>query len=43
MMGNWTGDGRKEDVVTVLEGIRAAVSRQTQVLTLPAPVSMSRR
>ena len=32
MMGNWTGDGRKEDVVTVLEGIRAAVSRETQVL-----------
>jgi beta-glucosidase len=25
MLGNWTGDGRKEDVVTVLEGIRSAV------------------
>jgi beta-glucosidase len=25
MMGNWTGDGRAEDVVTVLEGIKAAV------------------
>jgi beta-glucosidase len=25
MLGNWTGDGRKEDVVTVLDGLRAAV------------------
>jgi beta-glucosidase len=32
MMGNWTGDGRAQDVVTVLEGIRAAVSPQTRVL-----------
>jgi len=31
MMGNWTGDGRKEDVVTVLEGVKAAVSARTQV------------
>ncbi len=31
MMGNWTGDGRKEDVVTILEGIRAAVSPGTRV------------
>ena len=30
-MGNWTGDGRADDVVTVLEGIRKAVSRETQV------------
>lgn len=26
MLGNWTGDGRKEDVVTVLEGIRSALT-----------------
>jgi beta-glucosidase len=31
MMGNWTGDGRAEDVVTVLAGIKAAVSTSTQV------------
>jgi beta-glucosidase len=31
MMGNWTGDGRKEDVVTILEGIRAAVQPGTRV------------
>lgn len=31
MMGNWTGDGRAGDVVTVLEGIRAAVSAGTHV------------
>jgi beta-glucosidase len=32
MMGNWTGDGRAEDVVTVLEGIKAAVTPKTQVV-----------
>lgn len=31
MMGNWTGDGRQEDVVTILEGIRSAVSSGTRV------------
>jgi len=31
MMGNWTGDGRAEDVVTLLAGIRAAVSAATRV------------
>ncbi len=31
MMGNWTGDGRKEDIVTVVEGIKAAVSSGTSV------------
>ncbi len=31
MMGNWTGDGRPEDVVTVLDGLRAAVSEKTLV------------
>ncbi|HXH05111.1 MAG TPA: beta-glucosidase BglX [Vicinamibacterales bacterium] len=31
MMGNWFGDGRDEDVVTVLDGIRAAVSPATTV------------
>ena len=31
MMGNWTGDGRADDVVTVLQGIRAAVSPGTAV------------
>jgi beta-glucosidase len=30
-IGNWTGDGRLDDVVTVLAGIRNAVSRQTEV------------
>lgn len=30
-LGPWTGDGRPEDVVTILEGIRAAVSRFTRV------------
>ncbi|MBI2220203.1 MAG: beta-glucosidase BglX [Acidobacteria bacterium] len=32
MMGNWTGDGREEDVVTVLEGIKAAASAATKVV-----------
>ena len=31
MMGNWTGDGKAEDVVTVLQGIKAAVSPGTTV------------
>ncbi|HEY3189718.1 MAG TPA: glycoside hydrolase family 3 N-terminal domain-containing protein, partial [Solirubrobacteraceae bacterium] len=31
MMGNWTGDGRAEDVVALLAGIRAAVSPSTRV------------
>jgi beta-glucosidase len=31
MMGNWTGDGRADDVVTVLAGIKAAVAPATQV------------
>ncbi len=31
MMGNWTGDGRASDVVTILEGIRQAVSPKTTV------------
>jgi beta-glucosidase len=31
MMGNWTGDGRAEDVVTLLAGLKAAVSPATQV------------
>ena len=35
MMGNWTGDGRQEDVVTVLAGIRAAVAAGTEILHAP--------
>jgi beta-glucosidase len=31
VLGSWRGDGRKEDAVTVLAGIRAAVSARTQV------------
>jgi len=31
MMGNWTGDGRADDVVTVLAGIKAAVGPATRV------------
>jgi beta-glucosidase len=31
MMGNWIGDGRADDVVTVLAGIKAAVAPATQV------------
>jgi len=31
MMGNWTGDGRADDVVTVLAGIKAAVGPATHV------------
>jgi beta-glucosidase len=30
-MGSWTGDGRKEDVVTLLAGIRAKVSPGTKI------------
>ncbi len=32
MLGSWTGDGRKEDVVTVLAGIQAAVGTDTRVV-----------
>lgn len=35
MLGNWTGDGRPGDVVTILAGIRDAVSRDTLVTTSP--------
>src|SRR5689334_2458863 len=31
MIGSWSGDGRGEDAVTLLEGIRAKVSPQTKV------------
>jgi beta-glucosidase len=31
MMGPWSGDGRAEDVVSLLAGIRAAVSPQTRI------------
>ncbi|HYN84065.1 MAG TPA: beta-glucosidase BglX, partial [Pyrinomonadaceae bacterium] len=30
-LGSWTGDGRKEDTVTLLAGVRAKVSPQTRV------------
>jgi beta-glucosidase len=30
-MGSWTGDGRKEDVVTLLAGIKAKVSPATRI------------
>lgn len=32
VLGSWTGDGRVEDAVTLLAGIRAKVSPQTKVL-----------
>ena len=32
MLGSWTGDGRKEDVVTLLSGIKARVSPSTRVV-----------
>jgi beta-glucosidase len=32
MLGNWAGDGRAEDAITPLAGIRAAVGPQTKVL-----------
>jgi beta-glucosidase len=32
VLGSWTGDGRKEDAVSVLAGIRAAVGSTTRVL-----------
>jgi beta-glucosidase len=35
MMGNWTGDGKPEDVVTVLAGVRAAVGSATEVVHAP--------
>jgi beta-glucosidase len=31
-LGSWSGDGRKEDVVTLLAGVKAAVSPATRVL-----------
>lgn len=31
VLGSWTGDGREEDAVTLLAGIKAKVSPQTQV------------
>jgi beta-glucosidase len=31
LMGSWTGDGRKEDVVTLLAGIRAKVGAKTKI------------
>jgi beta-glucosidase len=31
MLGSWSGDGRKEDAVTLLDGIRAKVPRTTTV------------
>ena len=31
MMGNWTGDGKASDVVTVLEGVRAALKHGATV------------
>jgi beta-glucosidase len=39
VLGSWSGAGRKEDVVTLLAGIRQAVSSNTRVLyTRGAPV-----
>jgi beta-glucosidase len=32
VLGSWTGDGRKEDVVTLLSGIKARVSPSTRVV-----------
>lgn len=32
MLGSWSGDGREEDVVTLLAGIKARVSASTKVL-----------
>jgi len=32
LLGSWTGDGRAEDAVSILDGIRAAVSPKTQVV-----------
>lgn len=31
LMGSWTGDGRKEDVVTLLAGIKSKVSPSTKI------------
>ena len=31
MLGSWTGDGRKEDVVTLLAGVRAKASPATKI------------
>ncbi|GBC83327.1 Beta-glucosidase BoGH3B [bacterium HR10] len=35
MLGPWSGDGRAEDVVTILAGIRAKVGPETQVHSAP--------
>ncbi len=35
MMGNWIGDGRREDVVTVVDGIKAAASSTAIVTSHP--------
>jgi beta-glucosidase len=35
MMGNWTGDGQDQDVVTILDGIRAAVPGGVKVVHAP--------
>ncbi len=35
MLGSWNGDGRKEDAVTVLAGLRAKVSPQTAITFAP--------
>ncbi len=32
LLGAWTGDGRAQDAVSILDGIRAAVSPKTQVM-----------
>lgn len=32
MIGSWSGDGRADDAVTLLEGIRAKVSPQTKIV-----------
>ncbi len=32
MIGSWSGDGRKEDAVTLLEGIRAKASPTTKII-----------
>ncbi len=31
LMGSWTGDGRKEDVITLLAGVKAKVSPTTRI------------
>lgn len=41
-LGRWGGVGRPEDVVTVLAGIRRAVSPQTKVLMPKGPMCRAR-